>query len=289
MVSRFEISYRYDKYLEVLKETNLLSIGDEEIDYPTKRSIQEDGVDIVMQDVSVNDSHRLLLEYDDRRAGVRFLPPSTLSWLSIKLTELLWGDLSKDQEEYWWFTHDFSRAYNEKVGLFNEGLLDNFELLVRLVMTAPIMHPPKIREIIAESRTLATYLAYPTLEGFVKTACRRDIKMNGEIRKGRKIRRLLADETKCEYLHGDDGDGVCSNLGMLLWHLETEIVRSEHRVLFSKMRTAVGKMYDHPPKHIYGLLNDFRNNSLHGRDRAPKEYGVLLNYICLVIWVILAP
>ena len=290
MVSRLELVSRYDQYIEAMASSNLIAVEGENVDLPTKRSIQDENFNLDMRNVSINESHKLLLTNDNRRSGIRYLSPDILTWLPIKLTEVLQANVCEDHEEFWWFTHDFARAYSEKFGLFPEGLIDNLELLVRLVMVDPLFgRSPKARsanKILWEAKTLASYLAFPTLEGFVKVACRHDIKLNGEIKEGRKIRKLTPPR-KREFQSSEDGDGICSNLGMLLWHLETEVVRPKHEILFRDMRGEVGAIFEHPPDEIYGLLNEFRNDSLHGRNRARREYGVFLNYISLVIWTTL--
>lgn len=288
MATRLELNYRYDRYIKSFAEGNLISFKGEEVDRPTKRTIQDDEFNIDIRNTSVDGSHQLLLTNDSRRSGIRYLSPDQLSWLAVKLTEVLQVNVCEDHEEFWWFTHDFARAFSEKYGLFPVGLIDNLELLIRLVLSIPVggITPVmrRVNEILYESKTLASYLSYPTLEGFVKVACRYDIKINGEIRKGRRIRELTPpDERKFKTAE----DGICSNLGMLLWHLETEVSRPQNQILMEKMREATGEIFDHPSNRIYGLFNDFRNNSLHGRERAPREYGVILNYICLVIWITL--
>lgn len=290
MVSQLELEFRYNKYLESFEDANLIGYQGESVDKPTKRNIQDEDFNIEIRNASINGSKNLLLANDTRRAGIRYLPPDLLAWLPVKLTNVLQANICKDHREFWWFTHDFARAFNEETELFPKGLIDNLELLIRLITSEPIFGYSKqmrrVREIMDQSKTLAAYLAYPTFEGFVKVACNNDIKLNGEIREGKKIRRLTRPD-KREYFHHDDGDGICSNLGMLLWHLETEVARPKHSNLMSEMREEVGEIFDHPPEYIYGLLNDFRNDSLHGRNRAPKEHGVFLNYVCLIVWIIL--
>jgi len=262
----------------------------ESVESPTKKAIQDDDFELVVTDMSVLGSENLLIENDNVIHDIEYLDLDTISWLPIQLTKLLQGNLCADHRGYWWFTHDWARSYNQKNELFPEGLLDNLELIIRLLTSSRLDVTSSEEEvadqILRESTTLATYLSYPTLEGFVKVACSRDIKLNGEIKQGRKIRKL-SDSKSPQYRHYNDSKDVCSNIGTLLWHLETEIVQPRHRSLFKNMRKAVGEIYDHPPGYVYGLFNDQRNHSLHGRNRAPKDYGILLNYICLVIWTTL--
>lgn len=260
MVSRLELGYRYDQYIEAMAGSNLIGVENEAVDLPTKRSIQNDDFNLDIRNASVNESHKLFLTNDDRRAGIRYLSPDILTWLPIKLTEVLQVNPCEDHEEYWWFTHDFARAFSEKFGLFPEGLVDNLELLVRLVLSEPVFgwssETVQANKILWEAKTLASYLAFPTLEGFVKIVCRHDINLNGKIKEGRKIRKLTPPD-KREFKLYDDGDGICSNLGMLLWHLETEVSRPKHEVLFQEMRHEAGDIFDYSVGEIYGLFNNF--------------------------------
>ena len=292
MVTRLELQYRYDKYVEAFSTSNILSINDEDVDFPTKKSIQNDDVNIDIRNTSVNGSENLLISNNDRGTSIRYFPPRLLTWLPVKLTEVLKVNVCEDHEEFWWFTHDLARAYSERFGLIPEELVDNLELLIRLVLSEPMpgLSPSarRVNKILWESKTLASYLAFPTFEGFAKVACRHDIKMNGEIRDGRRIRELTPPNV-WSFKTSEDGDGICSNIGMLLWHLESMVVRPRYTIRYRNMREAAADIFDHQSDRIYGLFNEFRNDSLHGRHRASREYGVLLNYISLIIWTSLFP
>lgn len=290
MVSKLELNYRYDKYLQIFKDQNVISIGGEGVDFPMKRSMNSDDMNVDIREMSINDSDKLLLSHNSGSPSIRHLPPHLLKWLAVKLTEVLKTNYCKDQTEYWWFTYEYSKAHSEYYDLFPKGLIDNFELLIRLVLADPIgKMGGKPNKILSESKTLASYLAFPTLEGFAKIACRYDINMDGEIKDGKKIRELTSDPRRYEYQTSEDDNDICSNLGQLLWHLETVVSSPQNRILYKEMRRATGDLFDISEDEIYGYFNDQRNNSLHGRSRARQEYGAMLNYICLVIWATLLP
>jgi hypothetical protein len=221
MPTRLELNYRYDKYIQAFSDANIISVGDESVNKPTKKTIKDEDFNVEIRDASIDGSHQLLLSYDDSRAGIRYLSPDLLTWLPTKLTEVLQVNVCKDHEEYWWFTHDFIRAFSEDNPLFPNELIDNFELLLHLVVAKPNFsihrHSQSLSKIVQNSKILATYLAYPTLEAFVKIACRRDITLNGEIKPGRRIRELTPAHRR-EYRENE-----CSQVGTLLWHLETEV------------------------------------------------------------------
>lgn len=290
MESRLHLTYRYHEYIRLFKNSNFIGYKGETVEKPTKKSMVDDDFNIEIQNTSVDGSRKLLIENDDRHPGIRYLDPDTLTWLPIILTNVLEVNPCDDHYSFWWFTHDFARAYSERHGILPIALIDNLELMIRLISANPLMgtspEARQVNEILWESKVLAAYIGYPTLEGVAKLACRRDIKMNGEIRNDRKIRRLSDDR---EYMYYGDGDGICSNVGMLLWHFEKEIARPEHQLLLKDMREAIGEIFNHRSDRVYGLLKDFRNDSLHGRDRARQEHGVLLNLICQIVWMILVP
>ena len=75
MVTRLELQYRYDKYVEAFSTSNILSINDEDVDFPTKKSIQNDDVNIDIRNTSVNGSENLLISNNDRGTSIRYLPP----------------------------------------------------------------------------------------------------------------------------------------------------------------------------------------------------------------------
>jgi|GEM_PF-3278313 len=293
MVSKTEISVRYDRYLKSFSDAKLIKYGEEDVDRPTKKSLTDEEFGIDIRDASINGSRDILLSYDERRAGIRYLSPELYPWIAVELTEVLQANVCADHEAYWWFTHDFARAVSEESEIFSRGLIENLELIIRLVLSQPLFgfSPEKksANEILWEAKTLATYLAYPTLEGVVKNACRRDIGMGGEIKDGRRIRKLGPNRTFMDYAD-ENGDGIYSNFGGLLWHLEKEVANPQNATHLREMRKQVADMYDEaPPELVLGMLNGFRNDSLHGRNQAAREYGVLLNYICLVIWITLLP
>jgi hypothetical protein len=296
MVSVWKIGWMYDKYVEQFEKYRALVVGDENATKLTQFMIQGDhdvGLDNFR--LSVDNSDEFLINGHPYFPEVQDLPLEILCWLPIGLTKILQVQVTEDHTDYWWYTYSFAKAYDDETGLFPDGLIDNFELLIHLVsmrldpqFRLSIDEPYKV--VLSNSRILATYLGYPTLEGLVKFACRRDIRMDGKIQNGKKIRKLGHPDSRDYYHHSNSpGSGICSNLGALLWHYETEVARSEHSVRLSKMRSEVAELYGTKPNRVYGLLNGQRNDSLHGRHQGEKERGMLLNYCSLIIWATLLP
>lgn len=291
MPSRIGIGLRYREYTSIFERNPIASISGKETSRLTKESVRNEDVDIHVQEMSINGSDRLLVEGGDNSAGMSYLSPTDYVWIASPLTNLLQYHISKDHIEYWWFTHDFLRAFNEENETVPEELIKNLELLIRLVVNTGGMAwnlDGNTNEILRHSEILATYLGYPTLEGFVKCKCSTDIDMDGNIREGRKIREL-GPRGCTDYKHHDDGHGICSSLGMLLWHLETEVLSPEYQAIAKDLRGNTGRMFDTPGNRVLGKITQFRNNALHGRNQARREYGVLINWVCFVAWTILCP
>jgi hypothetical protein len=291
MPSRIDIELRYREYSSILERNPVASISGEETSKLTKESVQSEDMNIHVQDMSINGSNQLLVEGGENSAGMRYLSPTDYVWIASPLTRLLQYQISKDHIEYWWITHDFLYAFNDRVGVVPSELVKNLELLIRLVINAEDMMwnlSKNTNEILRHSEILATYLGYPTLEGLVKCKCSDYIDMDGNIRKGRKIREL-GPRGQTNYKYHDDGHGICSSLGMLLWHLETEVLSPEYQAIMKNLREETGKMFEAPRDRVLGRMTTFRNNALHGRNQARREYGVLINWICFVVWTILCP
>lgn len=304
MVSKWRISWMYDKYIEIFENTGIIGYNNQTVHKPNKFSIENSNFNIDMRNTSVNNSDDFLIEKNGRLIDIHQLPISTLCWLPIGLTKILQIQITLDHEKYWWFTYSFVSAYNEQRELFPRDLIDNFELLVRLILLEdtvgvggnfdiPITMLDSngdIDTVLNNTNVLATYLGYPTIEGFTKIACQEDIEIDGTIKPGKKIRKLGPPKHREYYTPSTKKeDGICSNLGALLWHYEKEIARPEHTVRLEKMREEIGNLYNINSDKVYGFLKDERNHSLHGQRQGKKERGMILNLCCMLIWMTLYP
>lgn len=290
MVSRSELDDRYSRYLNLIRNANAVSLGGDDPAMFTKQAVQQDNVYVEDVSIEFSNTQELLIESGSGTAGIQYQSPDLLAYLAVKLTNILQVQICDDHKAYWWFTHSFAKKASEEYGWFPEELVYNLGIVIHLTTlgTPPSdSHEEAVDAIMRSSKILATYLAYPTLEGFAKVACRRDIEMDGTIREGRRIRKLTQPDRRV--FMTKDNDQEISNFAMLLWHLETEVAGQRNRELLANMREEVAEMLDLSPDYILGRLYGHRNDSLHGHHTASREYGVLLNYICLIIWIILYP
>lgn len=290
MIERWKLDWLYQRYVDIFEENKFIRIGGEDVGKFNQYLIQNEGVNVDIRDTTVNNSDEFLLEKNENLPNIDQLPPDILCWLPIGLTRLLQTQITEDHTEYWWFTYANLKSTNERMEIISPELIENFELMLDLVLVKrdPVVLDQledEYRNITSNSNVLATYLGYPTLEGFIKTACRKDIDIGGKVRQNRRIRKLGPREQR-DYYSPED---TCSDLGSLIWHLETEVTRPEHEVRMAELREEIGELYDTEPNYVYGMLRNFRNNSLHGQTQGVKERGVLLNIISMVSWIIMLP
>lgn len=293
MVRWRRINFLYSHYVRNFDDENVIKIEGTDTNKPLKETMQGNS-GIEMHRISTPRSQECLLEENSSLAGIRYLSPETLSWLPIGLTRLLQVQISEDHEEYWKSTYEDLVDANKKREILPDRLIENFGLMVNLVLYTdfpPIQNnsdPIDEHAILDNTKLLANYLGFPTLEGFAKVLCSEDIKMDGTIRPGRKIRRLGPADSR-EYYTQETGDDRCSNLGAILWHYETEVCSLTMRTRIQHIRSEIGDLFDCEADEVYGLLNDFRNDSLHGRKHDRLEYGLLLNFISLLAWDVIYP
>lgn len=276
-----QIRFNYRLYTSQFSERGGVSIAG--MDKPTKESRQTN-MNLRMQ-VETPLDREYLIQANDRRHDIRYLSPEMLNRLPIGLTHLLQIQITEDHIEYWKHTLSELREHNTESESVNEHLVENFSLLVDL-LTLPLTISQNIdneqaARVLSSPNILAGYLSYPTLEGFLKEICSKDINMDGKVKPGRKVRKLSPTR---EY-HTQE----CSDIGSLLWHLETEVASPSLRTRLYQMRQEMALFFGCDAQHAYGEVKSERNDSLHGYKMAEQEFGVILNIICLVAWEFIFP
>lgn len=269
----------------------MFSRNGEDVDRPLKNTINQDSNSSIQNNHIIGlDDH--LLEGFNSPPVTRYLPPRELAWLPVGLTYLLQIQLTKDNIEHWKITYEMLLEMNDEHDLIPPDLVENFRLLIDLIVHGDsIQSFDEIeihkKNILRQSKLLATYVGYPTLEGFVKVVCSDDINIDGTLTSGGRIRRL-GPRNKHDY-YERPAQHRCSNLGALLWYLETRVAGKDSMAKMKSMRQEIAELYETEVDEVYGMLRDFRNRSLHGQNQAKREYGVILNLICLVVWMIIYP
>lgn len=238
---------------------------------------------------------QLLITYDESLPDIERLSVETLSKLPVGLMHILKVQVSPDHQDYWKWTYWILESVNEQKSLLAEELLSSLEILFRLSACAPIpsnihqggLHPNRAEwtqeghesYLVYRSKIIAAYLSFPILEGVLKSVCSDDIRMNGEIKSGKRIKKFTGG-----YEHN-----VCYRLRDLLTHLEEEYADPPLRNELRDMRIAIGDFYHRNPNRVYELFDDWRNSSLHGQEAPDAEYGTILNLLCLIIWHEMSP
>ncbi|SFF87580.1 hypothetical protein SAMN04488063_0618 [Halopelagius inordinatus] len=250
---------------------------------PTAERLQEKG-NYSLIGISTPLSRKCLLENNSDSPGIRDLSTETLSLLAVALTRLLRIQIADDHIEYWDYTTERISEWDNSSRI--PSLVLNIKLindLRRIKQTENTERDSEsLERVVQYGPTVSLYLVYPTLEGLIKYICREDIEMNGEVKKGGKIRKL-GPKSDPEYYEEEK----VSSIGSLLWHLEMEEGDDIERTALKEMRKKIGELWDIDEDCVYGWIGSNRNESVHGTERPGTEYSTMMNLICLVSWIII--
>ena len=134
MVSTWFIDWMYDKYVEMFADSGMIDVDGQDGSKSTQHMIQEgEDLGFASLDLSINNSNQFLIYGDNNLPDIGWFPLELLCWLPIGLTRILQIQVTEDHEQYWWYTYAFVKAYNEEADLFPDDLINNYELLIRLV------------------------------------------------------------------------------------------------------------------------------------------------------------
>lgn len=211
--------------------------------------------------------------------------------IPLSMSESLKVNLSDDHRTYW--IHTVETLYSQAAATFHIDTIDQLKWLIAL-MSPPLagfegQHPKWsdgwcAQEVLRNGNTLASYLAYPVLEGVIKSICDDDFYPDGTIKSGRTVSILPPGSSRT-----GDGEKRVSSLGDLLWHVENQVADGDLPELMVEMRKRVADFYGWPEDEVYGRggLGGLRNSMAHGEEQAKAEYGVIMNYISLLSWGVL--
>lgn len=277
----------YDNYLNYTNRYDKEGMINVTGDYlPLQAAVLNDDVSNVSITGNVGALEReLLLEFGNSNPRINSLNPRELACLPIGLTEILRVQITDDHREYWKLTADITNKLDSDTLGIPENILNVFELLVALVLATPTV--PRSRDrwsenwvqsrILEKSSILASYSGFPILEAFLKAICDEYVKMNGYVKPGKIL------ETHSGPIPENN---LCTSVGGFLYHIENEMADPDLADRLEMMRERVADLYDWDSGEVYGTdgLSGLRNSWLHGKEAAKAENGVILNYICLLIW-----
>ncbi|WP_252698288.1 hypothetical protein [Natronosalvus vescus] len=210
-----------------------------------------------------------------------------LGRLPIELVRLMKIQRTPDHDAVWKEAAFVIKEVTQEDDPVYEELVENVELLVRAILADPWgsiggefgWNERSNQEFVLNNASLlARYMAFPTLEGIVKSLCRKDIEKNGTVRPGR----VILGYGSIDHYSGNE---QCNNIGHLLWHLEQDAADEPLSSRMQQFREAYAEFFSNVPSNrVYGHLAKNRNTVLHGEKRAQAEFGMLLNLISLIIF-----
>lgn len=274
----------YNNYLDRYPEEGMVQING--VKYPFQDAINKGNGSII--DKNEGDLEReCLVSFRSDIPSITQLPLEDLTQMPIGLARILKIQRTHDHDRLWAFVADLLSALNRNNDPLHDQLVQNIELLTHAVHGGQweiYSHFPSRgtsqssqQYILNEAAILARYMIYPTIEGVIKSLCRKDIKMDGIVRSGRIILRYDSSDP---YAEGDR----CNNIGHLLWHLEQEAGDGVLCSRMSSFREAYAEFFEEvQTDRVYGHITQDRNTSLHGEERARAEFGMLLNLVALII------
>lgn len=242
------IEERYEDYLRAYPEESSFEFQiDETIDYPLKWA-HRTGTPLVLDAREPIDTE-YLVSFDESFDGFDQFYLGGKADLPILLTKLGQVKSTADHRVYWKYSfeeiNDFFGSNTDQY----ENVLDILETAVALSCTVTTENPdPSFFE--EKSYFLASYVTFPLIETLLKEFCEEDIRMDGTVKPGRRIRRLGSADSYYE-----EGD-ICSDIGSLFFHMEEEVADEYLTESLEHLRTEIAKFGDGDGSEAYGLIKD---------------------------------
>jgi hypothetical protein len=183
-----------------------------------------------------------------------------------------------DHKVLWSWTIELVVMPDTRGWFQDQALQESLELLFRL-MLAP--RPPSdsthIRTIISQKELIAFVLAFPFLEGLLKYRSSAFVYSDGRVKQPFQ----LNGGPRGGATYDPAGRGTINNLEHLLYLFEEQVATTSMKQLLTEYRSATEALTGNPD--CYGMLYQWRNDTLHGAAPPGIGSGILLNLICLLI------
>jgi hypothetical protein len=287
----------YDVYLDKFARSGVVSIGDDQSEsnpFPLKSSIAAEPESFQANyfgRISMGAEKQHFLTKNNSLPTISDLSLRNLERLPILLIKTLWVAISDENFEYWKLTYDVFSSLHLHNNPDNMSINTSITLLFNLALSSinPIpsghLKPASTskadhsRDVLNNTKFMAAFVAYPTLEAFLKSKCTSDIGADGKVKHDQTVRDYSPQNDRDFYNEGDR----CSSLRDLLIHFEYEVADDRLRAQLEQMREEVGDLAEHPASRVYGLIYQWRNTLSHEATTDVK-FGILLNIICMLIW-----
>ncbi|SFS48545.1 hypothetical protein [Halostagnicola kamekurae] len=211
--------------------------------------------------------------------AIEELPFDVLQKLPVQLTNILRVQITSDHRRYWNLTYEILDSVQNRLPMITRDMWFESRMLFNLALsTKHSVDRSHSSEVLNNTAYVASYVAYPVLEGYVKSRSGDVIERDGTVKKEGEI----WSHKNGEYYKSDT---TCSSLTDLLVYFEESIVDDHHESNLNRFREEVAKFVDGDKEHAYGLLYRWRNTQLHGQGEADVQYGIVLNLLCYFLWI----
>lgn len=272
-----ETEERYDTYIESYPEESILDVQyeGEVVDYPLKWAHQT-GTPVVIDVVELIDTE-YLISFDQDFPGYDQFSLREKADFPILLTRLGQVKSTQDHHQYWQY------SFEEFYDFFGRNT-DQYDNVLKILQTAVVLscavtaeeaHPSFFEE---KSYLLSTYVTFPLLETLLKGFCEEDIRMDGTVKAGCRVRRLGSEDSHYEE------NKICSDLGSLFFHLEEEIADDFLKCSLEEFRKEIANFGEVDKSRAYGLLKNWRNGLLHGQHRPIGQFLINTNLVFFLMW-----
>lgn len=235
---------------------------------------------ITLRENNINGNIDQLIERDEEIPSIRELDQDALRNLPIGLTDILKQQITEDHIEYWKYTYDTVKEDKMTSLELPEDILYELDTLIQAIRcTIPEQANSPEHAVLERSDMFASYLSYSVLEGTLKVLCSDEIERDGTVKPGHEINGIGGRSYQ-----GDSNWDECNKFADLLYHLEEDRANADFKSRLVEMRQLIREFYKADSSDIYELLQDNRNSTVHGQNKAKGEYGVVMNLICLLIW-----
>jgi hypothetical protein len=270
----------YSEYYNSYPDDNNININfsDHSADYPLRYGISN-GIEMIIDSIEYPIDTKYLLQLNDELPDIDELSDETMGNLPIQLTKIAQVKVTEDHREYW------KETYRRADDYF--GGSDEYDNFLRLFKIATVLacwqtSTPKGEDatfVQKESYLIVSYIIYPLLESLAAGLCGGDINpVTGEVKPGKKVRKLCQS---VEYYTEND---TVSNVGALLYHIESEVGNEDIRDSLIEMRKMIAEFGEKTEKEAYGVLKSWRNDLLHGSKKPIGQFVIIMNLLCLLVW-----
>lgn len=274
------ITSNYSDYYTQYPDESLINIEfpNQSVDYPLKYALNN-GIEIVIDSIEEGIDTQYLLQLNPELPDFEDLSDEVMSNIPVELTKIAQIKVTEDHREYWKETYRRAESY---FGSSDE--YDNFLDLLKIVTVLACWRTTNSKNddsgfIRDNSYLIVSYLLFPLLESLAAGLCSEDIDpITSEVREGRRVRKLCQD---VEYYTEED---VVSDIGALLYHIESEVGNDDIEDSLIEMRESMSEFGDKEKHEAYGMLKSWRNELLHGAKKPIGQFVIVMNLLSLILW-----